>query len=115
RRLDRFETGVFDPDGSAAVRQHLRSRRRRHVALARYLPPVRTKRFQDEVAVRSIGGLADRVYGPESLVWRSREGARRFRGCRRAEIWRDRIPAGLPVPDAENSEFNDGPVRRRGA
>src|SRR5262249_22235936 len=38
RRLDRSETGLFDPDGSAAVRQHLRSRRRRHVALARYLP-----------------------------------------------------------------------------
>ena len=61
RRLDRRETGLFDSEGPTTIRKHLRSRRRRHVALARHLPAACAERFQDEVAVRSIGGLADRV------------------------------------------------------
>jgi choline dehydrogenase-like flavoprotein len=53
------ETGLFDPEGSSTVRQYLRSRRRRHVPLARQLPAVCAERFQNEVGVRPARELAD--------------------------------------------------------
>ena len=58
-RLDRRETGLFDSEGPTTIRKHLRSRRRRHVALARHLPAVCAERFQDEVAVRQSDPLVD--------------------------------------------------------
>ena len=47
--------------GPRPFARHLRSHRRRHVALARHVPALRTERFQDEVAIRSIRGLAYRI------------------------------------------------------
>ena len=52
-----------------AVQQHLRSHRRRNVALARHLPEVRAERFQDEVALRqSEASFVDWPIGYDDLV-----------------------------------------------
>ena len=88
RRLDRPEADLSHPERAAALRQHLRSARRRHLALARHQPPIRAERFQDEIA---HGQFVDWPIGYEqarALVWRGGSRARRLRGQGRAGISR---------------------------
>src|SRR5258707_13527841 len=66
------QTELSDSEGAATLRQHLRSRRRRHVALARNVPEICAARFHHENELRQergelpLSGLAKRHHLPKT-------------------------------------------------
>ena len=118
-RVEGPSAELSGPDRASAIRQHLRPRCRRHVALAWHVPQIRAERFQDEDAVRPIRavlrGLADRLRRPGRLVRQSRGRDRCVRECRGSEVSRYLLSRWLPVPDASNSGIADRSRRQNSA
>ena len=86
-------------EGTAALLQHLRTARRRHVALARHLAAGSCPRFHDEVQLREepaglpVPGLAKGHPLPEAepVLRQGGGGIRRFRRCGGAELSQHRF------------------------